>query len=117
MNSETLLKYLKFLQKESLRHQNDKKITDDEIQQFEIEINRFIEKVFKTSFSEEIKKVVLSIDFNLDEENHNKSKFKWLNFIGGFEGKEIKNQLNRKNRFEKLYNDIDASIFKIKTLI
>ena len=76
---------------------------------------RFLEKI--TQFSDEIKNEILNIDFNLDEENHNKHKYKWLNFIGGFNSKSVKEQINRKNRLEKLYDDLDASLFKIKSFI
>ena len=115
MTEETLIKYLKFLQTECIRHQNDEIITDDEKHQFEIEINIFKEKIPNTLLSEKIKKVILNIDFDLDEENHHKPKFKWLSFIGDFQGKEIKNQLNRKNRFDKLFNDLDSALFEMKT--
>jgi hypothetical protein len=73
--------------------------------------------VHQSLLSKEIKDEIKNIDFNLNEENHHKSKYKWLNFIGGLKGKEIKKQFNLKSGFEKLCNDIDASIFKIKTLI
>ena len=115
MNEETLIKYLEFLKIECLRHQDDKIITDDEINQLQIEIMRFLEKI--NQFSAEIKNEILNIDFNLDGENHNKHNYKWLNFIGGFDSTSIKEQINRKNRLEKLYNDLDASLFKIKSFI
>ncbi|WP_341220228.1 hypothetical protein [Polaribacter atrinae] len=117
MNEETLIKYLDFLQIESKRHQNDKIITDDELNQLKIEINRFIQKVEQSLFSKEIKFIISQIDFNLDEENHNKPKYKWLNFIGGFQSNEFKQQENRKQRFLKLYNELDASLFKIKSIL
>ena len=50
-------------------------------------------------------------------QNHNHSKFKVVKFIGGFQGKEFKEQENRKQRFLKLYNDLDTSLFKIKTIV
>ncbi len=117
MKEQTLIKYLEFLKKECLRHQNDKIITDDEINQFKIEIKGFIDKMKKTLLSQDIKKEILNIDFNLNEENHNHSKFKVFKFIGGFQGKEFREQENRKQRFSKLYNDIDSTLFKIKTII
>ena len=117
MKEQTLIKYLEFLKTECLRHQNDKIITDDEINQFKIEIKGFIDKMKKTLLSQDIKNEILNIDFNLNEENHNHSKFKVLKFIGGFQGKEFREQENRKQRFSKLYNDIDSTLFKIKTLL
>jgi len=117
MREETLLKYLEFLKIECLRHQNNQIITDDEINQLNIEITRFINKVKKSAFSKEINLETAKIDFNLDEENHDYPKFKWLNFIGGSQGKEIKQQENRKQRFLKLYNDLDATLFKIKAAL
>lgn len=117
MTEETLIKYLEFLKTECLRHQNDKIITDDEINQLQIEITRFIDKVKESLFSEDVKLEISKIDFNLDEENHNHSKLKIFKFIGGSQGKEFKEQENRKQRFLKLYNDLDTSIFKIKTIL
>lgn len=117
MTEETLIKYLEFLKTECLRHQNDKIITDDEINQFEIEIQRFIEKIKISLLSEHVKKEILKIDFNLNEENHNHSKFKLFKFIGGFQGKEFREQENRKQRFLKLYNDLDSALFIIKNLV
>ena len=117
MTEETLIKYLEFLKTECLRHQNDKIITDDEINQLEIEISRFIKKVKENVFSEEVKLEISKIDFNLNEENHNHSKFKIFKFIGGFQGKEFKEQENRKQRFLKLYNDLDATLFKVKSIL
>ncbi|MCG1035168.1 hypothetical protein [Polaribacter sargassicola] len=96
MTKKIIIKYLKFLQNECLRHQNDKIISDDEINQLNIEIAK--------------------IDFNLNEENHNYPKFKRLGFLGGTSGKEFKEQENRKHRFLKLYNDLDASLFRIKSM-
>jgi Na+/phosphate symporter len=116
MKEETLIRYLEFLKIESKRHQNDKIITDDELNQLEIEIRKFMIRVETASLSKELKNEIKNIDFNLDAENHNKPKYNWLNFIGGKQGREIKNQLNRKSRFEKLYNDTDAALFKIKYL-
>jgi hypothetical protein len=117
MNKETLIKYLEFLKIECLSHQNDKIITDDEINQVEIEIKRFLKKLKESTFSKEIKFEIIKIDFDLDEENHNKPKFKWLSFIGGFQAKEFKQQENRKQRFLKLYNDLDTTLFKIKAIL
>lgn len=117
MKQVMLIKYLQFLKKECLRHQNDEIITDDEKNQLQIEINNFLLKLESSILPNNIKDEVLKIDFNLSEENHNKSKFKWLNFIGGFLGRETKTQANRKHRFKKLYNDLDTTLFKIKTLI
>ena len=117
MTEETLIKYLEFLKTECLRHQNDKIISDDEINQFEIEIKRFIDKMKTSLCTQEIKKEILNIDFNLNEENHNHSKFNLFKFIGGFQGKEFREQENRKQRFSKLYNDIDLTLFKIKTIL
>ncbi|AOW18038.1 hypothetical protein LPB03_11490 [Polaribacter vadi] len=117
MKAQTLIIYLEFLKTECLRHQNDKIITDDEINQFKIEIKGFIDKMKKTLLSQDIKKEILNIDFNLNEENHNHSKFKVFKLIGGFQGKEFREQENRKQRFSKLYNDIDSTLFKIKTII
>ena len=117
MTAETLIKYLEFFKTECLRHQNDKIISDDEINQFEIEIKRFIDKMITSLCSKEIKKEILNIDFNLNEENHNHSKFNLFKFIGGFQGKEFREQENRKQRFSKLYNDIDLTLFKIKTIL
>ncbi|PQJ79907.1 hypothetical protein [Polaribacter porphyrae] len=117
MEKDTLLKYLKFLKTECLRHQKDKIITDDEINQLKIEVQNFINRIDKSSFSKEIKLEISKIDFNLNEENHNHSKFKVFKVIGGFQGKEFKEQENRKQRFLKLYNDLDTSLFKIKTIL
>ncbi|APZ45857.1 hypothetical protein BW723_05915 [Polaribacter reichenbachii] len=117
MTEETLIKYLEFLKTECLRHQNDKIITDDELNQLEIEITRFTKRVKENEFSEKLKFEISKIDFNLDEENHNHSKFKIFNFIGGFQGKEFKEQENRKQRFLKLYHDLDASLFNIKSIL
>ena len=115
MTHETLLKYLEFLKIECLRHQNDTFITNDEVNQLKIEIKKFREEVKKTSFTTEIKREISKIDFNLGEENHHKQKYRWLNFIGGFKGKELKQQENRTQRFLKLYNDLDTALFKIKS--
>ena len=115
MTEETLLKYLEFLKTEYLRHQNDKFITDDEVNLLEIETKRFTGKAEKTSFTSEIKQEISKIDFNLDEENHHKQKYKWLNFIAGFKSKEMKQQENRTQRFLKLYSDLDTALFKIKS--
>ncbi|WP_343328404.1 hypothetical protein [Polaribacter staleyi] len=117
MEKETLIKYLEFLKTESKRHQNDKIITDDEFNQLEIEIKRFIQKIKESLFSKEIKFIISQIDFNLNEENHNKPKHKWLNFIGGFQANEFKQQENRKQRFLKLYNELDATLFKVKSIL
>ena len=117
MTEEITIKYLEFLKTECLRHSNDKIITDDEINQLEIEINRFKNKLDQSCISKEAKIEISRIDFNLDEENHNKPKYKWLNFIGGFQGKEFQQQENRKQRFSKLYNDLDATIFKVKSIL
>ncbi|MFQ3305036.1 MAG: hypothetical protein ACI9JT_000662 [Polaribacter sp.] len=117
MKEETLIKYLEFLKIESKRHQNDTIITDDELNQLKIEIQKFIVEVHASLLSKEIKNEIKNIDFNLHEENHHKSKYKWLNFIGGLKGKEIKKQFNLKGRFEKLNNDLDASIFRVKMLL
>ncbi len=117
MTEETLIKYLEFLKTECLRHQNDKIITDDEINQLQIELQNFINRIDKSSFSKEIKLEISKIDFDLDEENHNHSKFKVFKFIGGFQAKEYKEQENRKQRFLKLYNDLETSLFKIKTIL
>ena len=117
MKEETLIKYLEFLKNESLRHQNDKTITKDEINQLQIEVTRFLEKVEESSFSKEVNLEISKIDFNLDEENHNHSKFNLFKFIGGSQGNEFREQENRKQRFLKLYNDLDASIFKIKSIL
>ena len=54
MKEETLIKYLEFLKNESLRHQNDKIITKDEINQLQIEVTRFLEKVEESLFSKEV---------------------------------------------------------------
>jgi len=117
MNEETLIKYLKFLQIESKRHTNDSIITDDELNQLKIEINRFTQKVEQSLFSKEINFIISQIDFNLEEENHNHQKYRWLNIIDGSQGKEFKEQENRKQRFLKLYNDLDTSLFKIKSIL
>lgn len=117
MNLETLLKYLDFLKKECLRHQNDNMITDDEINQLRIEINRFLERVLDSSFSEELKSEISKIDFDLNEENHNHSKFKIFKFIGGFQGNQFREQENRKQRFLKLYKDIDTCLFMVKSIL
>ena len=76
MTKETLLKYLAFLKTKSLRYQNDKIITDDELNQLEIEIMRFTEETKKSTFSEKLKVEISKIDFNLNEENHNHPKYK-----------------------------------------
>ncbi|MFK8059741.1 MAG: hypothetical protein AB8B78_06570 [Polaribacter sp.] len=117
MNEEMLFKYLEFLKKECLRHQNDKVITDDEINLLEVEIKSFIKKVDKSLLSEKIKLEISKIDFNLGEENHNHTKFKIFKFIAGFSSKEFKEQENRKQRFLKLYNDLDTLMFKIKSIL
>ena len=117
MNEETVIKYLEFLKMECLRHSNDKVITDDEINQLKIEVQRFAVKVKDSSLLEKVKLELSKIDFNLDEENHNHSKYKWLNFIGGSRGREEKEQINRKRRFQKLYADLDSSLFKIKSIL
>ena len=83
MTKETLLKYLAFFKTEFLRYQNDKIIINDKLNQLEIEIKRFTEKTKKSTFSEKLKFKNSKIDFNLNEENHNHPKYKWLNFIGG----------------------------------
>jgi hypothetical protein len=117
MKEETLIKYLEFIKKECIRYQNDKIITDDEIYLFTIEIDRFLKKVETSKFSNDVKKVIFELDFNLDEENHHKPKYRWLNLISGYRGGEIKSQMNRKNRIDQLYNDLDAAIFKIKMIL
>lgn len=117
MSPEILIKNIAFLKKECLRYQNDKIITGDEIHFFTIEIDRFINKIEAASFTKEIKKIIYTIDFNLDEENHNKPKYRWLNFLGGFHGSEIRNQMNLKNRFDRLYNDLDTALYQIKTIL
>ena len=117
MTEESLLKYLDFLKIECLRHQNDKIITDDEINQLNIEIIKFKNEVKKSSFSKDIRLEISKIDFNLNEENHNHSKFKIFQFLGGLQGKEFKKQENRKQRFLKLYNDLDTTIFTIKSIL
>ncbi|MEE9406459.1 MAG: hypothetical protein V3V28_00150 [Polaribacter sp.] len=117
MTEETLIKYLEFLKNECLRHQNDNIISDDEINQLKIEIKRFENKIKTAFFNSEIKQEISKMDFNLEEENHNRSKYKWFSFIGSFQGKEIQQQENRKQRFLKLYNDLDTSIFKIKSIL
>lgn len=114
MNTDLIIKYLEFLKKECLRYQNDKRITEDEIHLFTIEIDRFLKKVENSLLSDEIKQIVLNIDFDLDDENHHKPKHKWLSFIGDFGAGEIKTQMNRAHRFDKLFNDLDAALFKIK---
>lgn len=117
MKEETLIKYLEFLKNECSRYQNDKIIADDEIKQLQIEVTRFLEKVKESAFSDNVKLEISKIDFNLDEENHNHSKFNLFKFIGGSQGKEFREQENRKQRFSKLFNDLDASIFKLKTIL
>lgn len=117
MTKETLIKYLEFFKTESLRYQNDKIITDGELNQLEIEIKRFTEKTKKNNFSKKLNIEISKIDFNLNEENHNHPKYKWLNFIGGSQGREIKQQINRKRRFDKLYNDLETTLFEIKSLV
>ena len=117
MSEETLIKYLEFLKTECLRHSNDKIITDDEINQLKIEIKLFINNINNLLSSEEIKQEIVKIDFNLNEENHNHQKYRWLNIIDGSKGKEFKQQENRKQRFLKLYNDLDTSLFKIKSIL
>lgn len=117
MKKETLIKYLEFLKTECLRHQNDKIITDDEVNQLKIEIIRFIKLIKESLLSEKVKIEISKIDFNLNEEYHNHSKYKWLNFIGGSKGREIKEQINLKIRFVKLYNDIDTAMFKVKSIL
>ncbi|MFT5213632.1 MAG: hypothetical protein ACI9WV_001354, partial [Patiriisocius sp.] len=70
MKEETLIKYLEFLKIESKRHQNDTIITDDELNQLKIEIQKFIVEVHASLLSKEIKNEIKNIDFNLHEENH-----------------------------------------------
>jgi len=115
MTQKMIIKYLKFLQKECIRHQNDEIISDDEINQLNIEVTRFIYEVNKNS-TPELKIEIAKIDFNLNEKNHNHPKYKWLGFIGGSNGKHFKEQENRKQRFLKLYNDLDTSLFRIKLI-
>lgn len=117
MKEKTLIKYLEYLKTECLRHQNDKFITDDEINQLEIEISRFRNKVRESVIPQDFKFEISKLDFNLNEENHYHPKFKLFKFIGEFQGKEFKEQENCKQRFSKLYNDIDSTLFKIKTLL
>lgn len=115
MDKKTLIKYLEFLKNECLRHQNDKHITDDEMNQLKVEINKFIERLEVSSLDDTIKTNVLNIDINLNEHNHNKRKLNWL--FGGYQAKEIKEQENRKHRLSKLYDDIDHNLFKIKSIL
>ena len=76
MTEETLIKYLEFLKTECLRYSYDKNISDDEINQLQIEIKRFLQKLTINSFPEDVKSEISNIDFDLDEENHNHQKFK-----------------------------------------
>jgi hypothetical protein len=64
MKKETLIKYLEFLKIESKRHQNNTIITDDELNQLKIEIQKFIVKVHAYLLSKEIKDEIKNIDFN-----------------------------------------------------
>ena len=120
MDQEKLFKYLSFLRIECERHNADNEITDDEINQLNIEINRFIDYVSKSdNLNNNIKRKILSIDFNLDSNNHNKrskSKFFWW-LIGGDYGYRETEQTNRKYRFKQLSEDIENLEFELKAIL
>ncbi|WP_240561365.1 hypothetical protein [Tenacibaculum aquimarinum] len=114
MTEETLFKYLNFLKVECSRHSSDKIINEDEINQLEIEIQKFKGLLKESKLSDYIINTVYLLNFDLNENNHNKPKFSWLKIFGGFYGKEYSEQINRKNRLEKLSNDIDSLIIDLK---
>lgn len=116
MTEEIMYKYLNFLKYECTRHSNDNYIKDDEINQLEIEIEKFLKELKSSSISNQMKSAILKLDFNLNENNHHKSKYLWLKLLGGFFGKEFSKQSNRENRFEKLSNDIDNLIIELKLI-
>ncbi|TCP28313.1 hypothetical protein EV195_101489 [Tenacibaculum skagerrakense] len=118
MNEEKLFKYISFLKAEFARHSYDEYIDEDEINQLNIEIRRFKKYVIdSTIISDAFKQEIYKVDFNLEETRHNRSKpsiFFWL--FGGDYGKRYAEQENRKNRFQKLSNDLENLEFRLKAM-
>ncbi|MBL1279353.1 MAG: hypothetical protein COA33_003735 [Fluviicola sp.] len=64
MNIETCIKYLDYVSHECTRHLNDGRVTDDELVNLIIDVQRFKEKCMGSDLPHEIKSKISDIEMN-----------------------------------------------------
>lgn len=117
MNEEKLFKYLSFLRAECARHSYDGQITEDEINQLYIEVNRFKLLVKQSNLPDYFKLRIEEFNFDIEKiDNNQRPKFRWLLlFFGGSYSKSISDQEDLLSKFKKLSDDLENLEFELKS--
>lgn len=113
MKFEILIKYLKFLQTECLKHSNDESVDENELQLFKLEVKKFKQTLNKSDLSSTIKDKVNHIDFDLSL-----PKFKGFNLLAYLTKDHWNNDRDiggyLSNRFKEISEEIEKTIFELK---
>ncbi|MFY0629027.1 MAG: hypothetical protein JXR05_01530 [Flavobacteriaceae bacterium] len=114
MNEEKLLKYLEFLKTECQRYSTDDYANENEINLFQLEVNKF-KTTLKASFIEKkVKEKVCEIDFKLIPKPKN-TFLNILSFLISWEYYSYqKRQENLAKKFKQIAVEIENTIFDLK---
>ena len=116
MKEETLIKYLEFLKNESLRHQNDKLVDENELQLLKLELTKFKTLLEKSELNKNVKDKINLIHFDLSE-----PKFRGFNLIAYLIGNEWSNSHQTEKvmskKFIMISEQIENTIIDIKSIL
>lgn len=117
MNQETLLKYLYFLRNECLRYSEDKKVNENELKLFKVEVENFKTNVKTSNLNSLIKNKIESINFEMKPLVQNKGLNFFTFMLGNQFTRERQLEENLANRLRRISEEIDNTIFEIKANI
>lgn len=117
MTEETLIKYLKFLKTECLRHSKDNLVDENELNFFQLEVDKFKALLEKSELNSYIKEKVNNISFNLTPLVRDKGFNILFTLLGNFWTSNKQEEENNAKRVQLISEELENAIFDIKMLL
>jgi len=117
MTEETLIKYLEFLKTECLRHSKDNLVHENELNLFQLGVDKFKILLEKSELNSNIKEKINDINFYLSPLVRDKGFNVLITLLGNFWTSNIQEEENNAKRVQLISEELENVIFKIRCLL